>query len=74
MAPGGLGVREAALTAALTPAIGGEKALVMALASRLWLLAVEVVTAVLVLLFVRPSSRPAAAASGAPPVDPPPAS
>jgi len=74
VAPGGLGVREAALTAALTPAIGGEKALVMALASRLWLLAVEVVTAVLVLLFVRPSSRPAAAASGAPPVDPPPAS
>jgi uncharacterized membrane protein YbhN (UPF0104 family) len=58
IAPGGLGVREAALTAALTPVIGGEKALVMALASRLWLLAVEVVTASLVLALVRPSERP----------------
>ena len=70
VAPGGLGVREAALTAALTPVIGGDKALVMALASRLWLLAVEVVTAVLVLVFVRPSPRPPAAPTAESLVDP----
>jgi uncharacterized membrane protein YbhN (UPF0104 family) len=63
VAPGGLGVREAALTAALTPVIGGERALVMALASRVWLLAVEVVTAGLVLVFVRPSPKGSPAAS-----------
>lgn len=55
VAPAGFGVREAALTAALTPVIGGEKALVMALASRVWLFAVELVTAAIVLLFVRPT-------------------
>lgn len=59
IAPGGLGVREAALTAALTPVIGGERAVVMALASRLWLLVVELITAGAVLLFVRPSPVPA---------------
>lgn len=58
IAPGGLGVREAALTAALTPVIGGDRAVVMALASRLWLLLVELVTAGAVLLFVRPSPAP----------------
>lgn len=58
IAPGGLGVREAALTAGLTPMIGGDRAIVMALASRLWLLAVEIVTAAVVLAFVRPTPRP----------------
>jgi hypothetical protein len=44
-APSGLVVREAALVAALGPAIGGGPALVLALASRLWLLVVELLTA-----------------------------
>ncbi len=44
-APSGLVVREAALVAALTPAIGGAPALVLALGSRLWLLGVELATA-----------------------------
>jgi hypothetical protein len=44
-APGGLVVREAALVATLGPAIGGGPALVLALASRLWLLVVELLTA-----------------------------
>jgi glycosyltransferase 2 family protein len=48
-APSGLVVREAALVAALGPAIGGGPALVLALASRLWLLVVELATAVSVL-------------------------
>ena len=44
-APSGLVVREAALVAALGPAIGGGPALVLALAARLWLLVVELLTA-----------------------------
>jgi hypothetical protein len=48
-APSGLVVREAALVAALAPAIGGGAALVLAVASRLWLLAVELITALGVL-------------------------
>jgi hypothetical protein len=38
-------VREAALVATLAPTIGGGPALVLALASRLWLLVVELLTA-----------------------------
>lgn len=48
-APSGLVVREAALVAALAPAIGGGPALVLAVASRLWLLVVELITALGVL-------------------------
>lgn len=48
-APSGLVVREAALVAALAPALGGGPALVLALASRLWLLVVELATALGVL-------------------------
>ncbi len=44
-APSGLVVREAALVATLTPAVGGGAALVLALGSRLWLLIVELATA-----------------------------
>lgn len=44
-APSGLVVREAALVAALGPVIGGGPALVLALASRLWLVIVELATA-----------------------------
>lgn len=44
-APSGLVVREAALVAALAPAIGGGAALVLAITSRLWLLLLELATA-----------------------------
>lgn len=44
-APSGLVVREAALVAALTPSLGGAPALVLAIGSRLWLLVVELATA-----------------------------
>lgn len=50
-APGGIVVREAALVAVLSPAIGGEAALLLAVASRLWLVALELVTALVVLLW-----------------------
>jgi hypothetical protein len=50
-APGGIIVREAALVAVLSPAIGGETALLLAVASRLWLVALELVTALVVLLW-----------------------
>lgn len=56
-APGGIVVREAALVAALSPAIGGDAALLLALASRLWLVALELVTALAVLVWPRPSPR-----------------
>lgn len=49
-APSGLVVREAALVAALTPALGGGAALVLAIASRVWLLIVELTTAACVVV------------------------
>ena len=48
-APGGLGVREAALVALLSPVTGPAPALLLAVASRLWLVALEVLTALGVL-------------------------
>jgi glycosyltransferase 2 family protein len=55
-APGGLVVREVALTAALTPVIGGQHALFLAVISRLWLVAVELVTALAVVAVHRLSA------------------
>ena len=49
VAPGGLGIREAALVAALAPHIGSAAALFLAIGSRLWLTVLEIVTAVVVL-------------------------
>ncbi len=48
-APGGLGVREAALVLLLTPVTGPAPALFLAIASRLWLVALEILTALGVL-------------------------
>jgi hypothetical protein len=62
-APGGLVVREAALVAALSPAIGAPRALVLALGSRIWLLAIEILTAGSVIAWFR-STR---ASSSTPP-------
>jgi hypothetical protein len=47
-APGGLVVREGALVVLLTPSIGAQPALLMALAARLWQVALEVILAVAV--------------------------
>ncbi len=44
-APGGIVVREAALVAALSPRLGAPDAILLAVASRLWLLSVEILTA-----------------------------
>ena len=46
-APGGLVVRETALVATLGPAIGVDRALLLAIASRVWLVAMELVGAAL---------------------------
>jgi hypothetical protein len=58
-APGGLVVREAALVAALSPAIGAPRALVLALGSRVWLLALEILTAASVIAWFRSKRGPA---------------
>lgn len=47
-APGGIVVRETALVVWLQPAIGPQRALVLAIASRLWLVALEIIGAVTV--------------------------
>jgi hypothetical protein len=52
-APGGIVVREAALVAALTPGLGASAALLLAVGSRLWLLALELATATVVVLAQR---------------------
>lgn len=52
-APGGLGVREAALVLLLSPVAGPAPALFLAIASRLWLVALEIVTALGVLAWHR---------------------
>lgn len=43
--PGGIGVREGVLVAALTPLIGVDRAIFLAITSRLWLVALEVLGA-----------------------------
>lgn len=57
-APGGLGVREAALTALLAPSIGSDRAFVLSVSSRVWLTLVEILGALAVLAIRR---EPAAA-------------
>ena len=52
-APGGLGVREAAMVALLSPMTGPAPALLLAVASRLWLVALEILTALGVLAWHR---------------------
>jgi uncharacterized membrane protein YbhN (UPF0104 family) len=54
-APAGLFVREAALIGVLTPVIGGGDAVILALASRIWLTALEIVSGVVVLALPSPS-------------------
>lgn len=54
-APGGLGVREAAMVALLSPIAGPAPALLLAIASRLWLVALEILAALGVLAWHRRS-------------------
>jgi hypothetical protein len=51
-APGGIVVREAALVAALSPQMGPDRAFLLAVGSRVWLVAVELVTALVALAVV----------------------
>lgn len=51
--PGGLGVREAAMTALLLPLLPRSVAAVLAIASRLWTIAAEVIGGLLALLLAR---------------------
>lgn len=62
-APGGIVVRELALAAALAPALGLERATVLAIASRLWLIALEILGA-LVALRGTPATADSEAISG----------
>jgi glycosyltransferase 2 family protein len=55
-APGGLVVREAALVALVGSALGGEQALALAIASRLWLTLIDAALSAFVLIRASPSA------------------
>ena len=55
-APAGLFVREAALIGVLTPVIGGGDAAILAVASRIWLTALEIIAGIIVLALPSTSS------------------
>lgn len=57
-APGGLIVREAALVALVAPAFGGEQALALAIASRLWLTIIDAALSAIMLLRAPDSADP----------------
>lgn len=58
IAPGGLVVRELALAGALAPGIGLERATILAVASRVWLIAIEILGA---LVLLTPAGDPVSA-------------
>jgi len=62
-APGGIVVREGALVLQLKAAIGADRALVLAVASRLWLVALEIIGALVVVLIDAGRRRFTASAS-----------
>jgi glycosyltransferase 2 family protein len=55
--PAGLGVREAALVALLSPQIGADVAVILAIGSRIWLTAVEIVGAFAAIAFASLAQR-----------------
>ncbi len=59
-APGGIIVRELAIAGALSPAIGLERATILAIASRVWVIGLEILGAIVMLALAR--FRPASAA------------
>jgi hypothetical protein len=58
-APAGIAVREAALVAMLSPVIEARAALLLAIGSRLWMIALEILMAVIVVAVYRTRGRPA---------------
>jgi len=58
-APAGIAVREAALVAMLAPVLEGRVALALALGSRLWMIALEILMAAVVVGLYRARGRPA---------------
>ena len=68
VAPGGLGVREAVLTATLSPVIGAERALLVSLLSRAWLVATELAGALVVLVLTSRLTTGSAVVASAPSV------
>jgi glycosyltransferase 2 family protein len=58
-APAGIAVREAAIVAMLAPIIDARQALVVAIGSRLWMVALEILMAVVVVAVYRARGRPA---------------
>jgi hypothetical protein len=58
-APAGIAVREAALVAMLAPVLDGRVALALALGSRLWMIALEILLAAAVIGLYRARGRPA---------------
>jgi hypothetical protein len=58
-APAGIAVREAALVAMLAPVIDARAALVLAIGSRLWMIGLEILTALVVVALYRARRRPA---------------
>lgn len=59
-APGGIVIREVAIVGALAPSIGLERATILAIASRVWMIALEIIGALIMLGWAR--SRPASGA------------
>ena len=55
--PAGLGVREAALVALLSPGIGADVAVILAIGSRIWLTGVEIVGALVAIGFASLAQR-----------------
>ena len=58
-APAGIAVREAALVAMLAPVLDGRVALALALGARLWMIALEILMAAVVVALYRARGRPA---------------
>ena len=58
-APAGIAVREAALVAMLAPVVDSRVALMLALGSRLWMIALEILLAAAVVVLYRARGRPA---------------
>jgi glycosyltransferase 2 family protein len=58
-APAGIAVREAAIVAMLAPVIDARHALLVAIGSRIWMIALEIFTAVAVVVLYRARRRPA---------------
>lgn len=63
VAPAGAGVRELVMTQLLLPLVPESVGAVLAIASRLWTIAAEVVGGVIVVLAFRPKTRPAPGAT-----------